>query len=394
MDLNYETNIKLHPIQIREDKKNFIVEDQATGEFFEMPALCVQAIEMIENGTGLLEIERKLKALYPQEEINILEFSQQLIDLELIQEINGDTIEYTKKQKGKSGFLWIPQRVGKFFFNRFTFFAYSILFFIIVGIFIINPQAFPQYKDIFVFDIMVFNMLLFLVISFTLVSIHEFGHVLAMRSVGLPTKISIGHRLFLVVFETDMESVWSLDSRKRNVLYLAGICFDIVLLFLALILPIVIPDMPGIMKGIMGFIVFDIIIRLIYQCCIYMKTDFYYVFENMTGCYNLIENAQSYFKGIFFPNKSKLNQEIFAGEKPVVISYGIFYFLGIIFSFGLFVVYFIPQIIYIIRHSIPGLTMHNNPVYFWDSVVMLLQLIAGFIMLLYSWRKSYKLKYK
>ncbi len=303
-------------------------------------------------------------------------------------------MECAKKDKTKSGFMWIPQQFGRLFFNRFSILGYILLFFITIGILIKNPQLLPRYKDIFVFDLMVFNMLLYLAISFSLVIIHEFGHVLAMRAVGLPTKINIGHRLFIIVFETDMEPVWRLDSKKRNMLYLAGICFDIVILFLALISPLIFPNISGTFRGIMGFIIFDVTIRLIYQCCIYMKTDLYYVFENMTGCYNLVENAKGYFKGIFSKNKSKHNQEIFAGEKPVVISYGLFYLIGMAISFVVLVIYFIPQTIYVINHSISGLKMYHHPAHFWDGVVMLLQLILGFLLLLYSWRKSYKIKYK
>lgn len=365
-----------------------------TGEFFEMSKVCVHAIELIESGSGLLEIEDELKIVYPREKINIIDFAMQLIEIDLVQEVDGKKLECPKKAMNKSGFGWIPQRLGRFFFNRFFVLGYSLLFFICIGIFIKNPQLLPHYKDIFIFDAILFNFLLYMAISFSLVIIHEFGHVLAMRSIGLHTKISIGHRLFLVVFETDMEPVWSLNSKKRNMLYLAGICFDIVILFLALILPFIFPNISGTFQGIIGLIIFDITIRLIYQCCIYMKTDLYYVFENMTGCYNLVENAKGYYKSIFSKNKSKYNQEIFEGEKPVVISYGLFYLIGMAISFVVLVIYFIPQAIYVISHSISGLKMFQQTDLFWDGVFILLLLILSFLLLLYSWRKSYKIRYK
>lgn len=394
LNLSYNTSLKLHPFHIREDQKNYIVEDMVTGEFFEMTEVCVHAIKLIENGSGLREIEDELKTVYPLEKINIIDFASQLIEMYLVQEVDGKTIECAKRDVGKPGFIWIPQRLGRFFFNRFSVIVYILLFFINIGILIKNPRFLPQYKDIFVFDLMIYNILLYMVISFSLVMIHEFGHVLAMRAVGLPTKINIGHRLFIIVFETDMESVWGLDSKKRNILYLAGISFDIVILFLALVSPHIFLNLSESFRGILGFIIFDVTIRLIYQCCIYMKTDLYYVFENMTGCYNLVENAKGYYKSIFSKNKSKYNQEIFEGEKPVVISYGLFYLIGMAISFAVLVIYFIPQAIYVFSHSVSGLKMYHHPDLFWDGVVMLLLLILSFLLLLYSWRKSYKIRYK
>lgn len=61
---------------------------------------------------------------------------------------------------------------------------------------------------------MVFNILLYMGLSFIMVLFHEFGHVLAMRAEGLSSKIEIGHRLFLVVLETDMSIVWSLPVKN------------------------------------------------------------------------------------------------------------------------------------------------------------------------------------
>ncbi|WP_318505852.1 hypothetical protein [Bacillus sp. T3] len=394
MNLSYESVIQLHPIDIREDRKNYIVEDKLTGEYFEMPAICIHAIEMIENEYSLLEIEKELKAVYPQEEVNLIEFIEQLIEMELIQEVDGQTIEYSKINSEKLGFLWIPERFGMLFFNRYTVVLYGLLFFINLGILITNPQYIPHYKDLFIFDVMMYNILFYMAISFVLVFIHEFGHILAIRAAGLPTKLEIGHRLFLVVLETDMTQVWSLPINKRNRLYLAGMCFDVVLLTLALFFMILFPNTSSLLIGICGIIVYDVIIRMIYQCCIYMKTDLYYVFENSFGCYNLMENAQNYLKGKLLSKRPNQSNQIFAGEKGIVIVYGVGYLVGMALSLTLLVGYILPQIMFVIKDSVAGITVPVSSIQFWDAIVVFLQLILGFGLLLYSWTKTYKMKYK
>lgn len=394
MKLTYETKLTLHPIHIREDRKNYIVEDKHTSEYFEMPAICIHAIEMLENEYSLFEIENELKTVYPQEEINIIEFAQQLIEMELIQAVDGQTIEYAEKKPEKLGFLWISERFGKLFFNSFTMVLYVLLFAVNFGILVTHPQYIPHYKDLFIFDVMMYNILLYMAISFILVLIHEFGHVLALRAVGLPTKLEIGHRLFLVVLETDMTHVWSLPSKMRNRLYLAGMCFDLVMLSIAFFIMILFPISSGLIVGICGIIVYDVLIRMVYQCCIYMKTDLYYVFENSFGCYNLIENAQSYLKRLFLSKHRNDSNEIFVGEKRIVILYGVFYFFGISISLLLLMVYIIPQIIYLVKRSILGIVWPVSSIQFWDAMIVLLQLAIGMGLLLYSWSKTFKMRYK
>ena len=46
---------------------------------------------------------------------------EQLLELDLIDEIDGDKVEKQQKAKGKLGFLWISPKIGKFFFNKFTY---------------------------------------------------------------------------------------------------------------------------------------------------------------------------------------------------------------------------------------------------------------------------------
>src|SRR4051794_27769406 len=93
MKLTLNNTLSLVPIEIRKDKKHFIVEDKNSGEFFEMPEICIEAIRMINNGKPLGEIELHLKKKYPNDEVNLIDFAEQLFELALIAEIDGSKIE-------------------------------------------------------------------------------------------------------------------------------------------------------------------------------------------------------------------------------------------------------------------------------------------------------------
>jgi hypothetical protein len=225
-----------------------------------------------------------------------------------------------------------------------------------------------------------------------LVLIHEFGHVLAIRAYNLPTKLGIGHRLFLVVLETDMSSVWKLPSKDRNVLYLAGLCFDSVILFLALMGQTAFPAGPVLLHGVLRIIVLDTVIRMLYQGCIYMKTDLYYLFENSTGCYNVMENAQQAIKKRFSPKNTQSGEVVFDTERKTVFLYSIFYFAGIAVSVSLYIFFYIPQLFFAVKKILPGFEKSFTSLSFWDSAVFALQLLIGFLLLFYSWTKKYRRK--
>ncbi|MBT2654819.1 hypothetical protein J7E81_06085 [Bacillus sp. ISL-18] len=392
MDITLFSKLTLVPIKIREEKKHFIVEDINSSEFYELPKICIDAIDLINNGHLLGDIEQCLKEKYPEEEVDLIDFAKQLLDLQLIATIDGESINTKQVQKKKEhlGFLWISPKVGKFFFNKFALILYVVLFLIDVFLFVSHPNLFPHYKDLFISDYMVLNIIAWIVIAFCSVLIHEFGHILAMRSQNLATKLEVGHRLVLVVLETDLSTVWKLPSKDRNVLYIAGLCFDMVILFLALLGQLIFSDGLGIFLNLLSVIVLDTFLRIVYQFCIYMKTDLYYVFENLSGCYNLMENAQQMI-GKWFPfiKTHAIEEVVFDDEKKTVFTYSLFYFVGVVLTISLYIIFYIPQLLFAVKKTIPGFLGGPTSIPFWDATAFSLQIIIGIVLLLYSWRKKY-----
>jgi putative peptide zinc metalloprotease protein len=390
MGITLSSRLLLVSIDIRRDKKHYIVEDKTSGEFYEMPEVCIEAIKLIEEGEKLGEIEGTLKLNFPDEEVDLLDFSQQLLDMDLIEAIDGVKVIKKEKEKEMLGFLWISQKAGKFFFNKITLLLYISLFVANCILLISKPSLFPSYQDVFISDVMAVNIIAYLGVTFTLVLIHEFGHILAMRAYNLPTKLEVGHRLLLVVLETNMASVWSLPSKVRNVLYLAGLCFDNVILFAALMSKLIFPNASGIFLSLISLAVYDVFIRVVYQCCVYMKTDLYYVFENVTGYYNLMENAKQKIKNQLPFLKSKgYKDDVFSGEKYIVYGYSIFYLIGVTVSLLLISIFYIPVLFYGIELTLPNLLEPPSSLVFWDALLFFAQFLLLLILLVRSWQRKY-----
>jgi hypothetical protein len=355
-----------------------------------MPEVCIDAIDLINQGFSLGEIETSLIEKFPNEEVNLVDFANQLFELGLIDQLDGEKIEKKHISKEPSGMLWVSPTLGRFFFNKFTVLLYSVILVLNIVIFIVHPSLFPHRDDIFVFDIMFVNVIFWMAFSFLFVLIHEFGHVLAIRAHNLPTKMEIGHRMFFVVLLTDMSSIWRLPPKDRNILFLAGLYFDSILLFLALITQLFFPNSSNFIIGLVHLATFDIVLRMIFQCCIYMKTDLYYVFENISGCYNLMENAkQAINKRLSFLKLQQMDEVIFSGEKRTVSFYTLLYFLGFVLTIFLYFHYYIPEIIHVGEQILPGFINSPTSLLFWDAVVFSLQVGIFILLLLNSWRKKY-----
>ncbi|MCR6795294.1 hypothetical protein [Bacillus paranthracis] len=116
MELTLNSTVCLHAIQFRKEQKNYIVKDTITGEKYEMPLLWIDALAMMRDGFLLGEIEEKLKEEYPEEEINMLAFTRQLLELELVGMVDGEEIACTKK-KEKDYLAWLRPRVEQFFLS-------------------------------------------------------------------------------------------------------------------------------------------------------------------------------------------------------------------------------------------------------------------------------------
>ncbi len=303
-----------------------------------------------------------------------------------MKEVDGEAVPVAKKRQSPSGFTWLPAGVGRFFFNPITTKFYIAIFCINLLLIIMNPQLLPAYQDLFLFDVMTFNMLLYMGISLLLIIMHEFGHILAVRSHDLPAALEVGRRLVFVVFQTDLTCAWQLAPEQRNKLYLAGICFEQVIVLIAFVIQLAVGEQT-LISGVLALVVLDIFIKTIYQCCFYMKTDMYYLCENMTGSYNLMENGKQYLRKWIPFIKQDSTTETFAGEAKTVRLYALFYSIGLILTAGLFLFYFIPQIGYAYAQTLPELLDPTGNPLFWDAVVFVGQtfLLGG--LFLYAWRK-------
>jgi hypothetical protein len=120
--------------------------------------------------------------------------------------------------------------------------------------------------------------------------LHESFHALAGRRLGLPSSLSIGRRLYFVVFETSLDGLVSVPRRKRYLPMLAGMVMDLLVIAgLTLGAAALLPAGGGaaVVGRIFLAMAFATVLRLSWQFYFFLRTDLYYLATTVLGCVDL-----------------------------------------------------------------------------------------------------------
>ena len=180
--------------------------------------------------------------------------------------------------------------------------------------------------------------------------VHEMAHLIAARAAGVPSRMGIGTRLWVLVAETDMTGVWTAPRRQRYLAFVAGPLVDAVA---ASILVVVL------FAGRHGWIdlapwalllcrvwLFTYFIRLIWQCFLFVRTDFYYVLATAFNCKSLMADTETYLHNRlarFIPSLQTVDQSrIPVRERRVIQWYALIWLSGRACAFGALVFITLP----------------------------------------------------
>lgn len=159
-----------------------------------------------------------------------------------------------------------------------------------------DPGALPAVGVlVFRHDVALLGGSMFVVITLG-VAMHELGHLLVARASGVPARLGFGHRLWILVAETDLTGMWMAPKRRRYLAFLAGPIID---LTSAAALVFVLSaqhrgwiDLSPTLAQLVGAVFLSYLLRLLWQCFVFVRTDFYYVLATALDCKSLLADTE------------------------------------------------------------------------------------------------------
>ncbi|MFI6992366.1 hypothetical protein [Nonomuraea wenchangensis] len=291
--------VRLRPLTVVEEGDEALVGDPATGTFVAMPAVGGVVISALLRGASQEEAAAEAEA-FAGEPVDLPSFVATLAELGFLDDVPpGDGRAGAERQAVRTAPIqmrrWIAgvsRRAARPFFGRVAWACYLALALFCLAVFVTSPSLFPSpERDAFLLDDVGLSVLLLMPFVLVSTALHEGGHWLAARAIGLRSRFGVDRRMMLLVLETDLSQLWTVPRRLRYGPLLGGIAVDVVVLSLLLAARLLIKQgvwspAPAV-DATLAVWVFVKLAGLLWQCMVFLRTDLYAVLVNALGCRDL-----------------------------------------------------------------------------------------------------------
>ncbi|HEY9422193.1 MAG TPA: hypothetical protein VIW92_12320, partial [Thermoanaerobaculia bacterium] len=262
----------------------------------------------------------------------------------------------------------------------------------------IDPSLVPRPSALYFGSRRSLTLLILFLWNLLTLFVHEMGHLLAARAIGVPARMGISHRLWILVAETDLTGLWSVPKRQRYLPLLAGAWIDLLSLSL-LLLAFRAQESgwilwPPSLYAFARAIAFSYMLRLLWQCFFFVRTDFYYVLITFLGSINLMQNTKSFLRTKVARAlpwvRAAAREPLPAAEAKAVRIYAPFYLAGRLLAFWTLFFVTLPflghYLIVVARALRTGFA--QDPAGFLDSMLLSCLLVGPTLIGLLLWLRK------
>lgn len=247
-------------------------------------------------------------------------------------------------------FEWISQRAASRLYAKPMLVAGALLVALAVAAVALKPSIVPGWRAVY-FPVNTAAGLLFLMVTgLATTFLHEMGHLVAARARGVSCRLGIGNQLWFVVWETDMTGIWALPRRQRYLPILGGPLVD--LLSASALLVIFFLDagawiaLPPRVLQFGQALLFIYLMRILWQCYFFLRTDFYYAMANWFGCRSLMQDTKVLLKNLSARflriGRPSDQSHLPATERRMIRIYAVVWLTGRALAFALLIFIQIP----------------------------------------------------
>ncbi|WP_102127646.1 ThiF family adenylyltransferase [Deinococcus planocerae] len=262
------------------------------GEYFVGSPVADNHIILNETGLILLDVLKSGKT-FSQAELTILRKTGEYVDVEDFVEKLRDAGFLEQKQIQTSQRLYnaIPKKLALFLFKSRIWWLYALSALACLYIWWRLPFLLPDAQDLTGWRQTEWLILASFIMSRVQITVHELAHFVAARAVSVPGRFRISRRLFFVVYETDVSSIWLVPKRDRYATFMAGIAVDFVVLLIALLIRYMHFEghLSKSLDSLASLYILILVNGLVFQALVFLRTDLYAVLVNFFNCRNLYQ---------------------------------------------------------------------------------------------------------
>ncbi|MET8063676.1 hypothetical protein ACFYON_01475 [Micromonospora sp. NPDC005686] len=288
------TRVRFHPLRIRpsdDDPDSVVVGRPDVGEFVELPAIGARAVELLDAGVPVGAAEERIAADHDVD-LDLVDLVLALRDAGLVAEVDGRP-SGAGHREDRPHLPRLRARHVRWLFGPAAKVAYLALVAATLATVVRRPELLPSYRDFFWTDYVGLAVLVNTALFSVTAVLHEFSHLVAARSLGAPARIRFATRLHHLVLETDVTAIWSVPRRYRYRVYLSGVLWDLAVVCVALLVVAYARPHP-LAEGLLSAVVLVIVMSMVLQLHVYMRTDCYFVLLDLLRCRNLFQDGFAY----------------------------------------------------------------------------------------------------
>ena len=290
-ELGTASQLVLRELTIRREGDEFLVGDLAQGEFIAVPEIAVTVIEALREGGTLAETAQRVQSATGKQ-VDVADFAATLLELGFVAEVDGVPLGSPAHELSHGGrFGARAARVARPFYSLPAFVPYGALFASCLVLLVAVPSLRPHVSQLFFLANPVLSVALLVCIGMPLAMTHEIAHWIGARVNGVPARITISRRYYMLVAQTDLSALWALPRRRRFPPLLAGIAWDTVRLAGLIAARATLLAgwwYPGALASrLIAALIVTHVLAISWQFFVFLRTDIYAVLATGLGCLNL-----------------------------------------------------------------------------------------------------------
>ncbi|MGW2742483.1 hypothetical protein [Streptomyces sp. NPDC001450] len=274
---DHAPKVAFHALEFRRDRGEWIVGRQGGEQVVALPEIGMAAVRLLASGNTVEETRRSLRADTGRD-IDVRAFTERLAAAGLVASIGDRRFAAAPVVS----FPWLRPHHVRWVMNPvLQGFVLLVPVSALLAV-LVRPWALPSWDELLWTEYGTFTVLVQCTVAVCLIALHEMAHLVTARAAGVPGRIRLGTRLQFLVAQTEVSGIWLRSRRERLTVYLSGIAVDAMVWGGCLLARCL-----GANWALLPVVAMTLITALANQCLVFMRTDLYFVIQDLTGCRNL-----------------------------------------------------------------------------------------------------------